>query len=68
MPSFRSIRALAREAGNKVFRITLSGPAKGPKPISFDVEAPDAKTACNHVRRLVAVGRLSVEPRTAGES
>jgi hypothetical protein len=61
MPSFRSIRATARQAGNKVFRITLSGPDKGPRPISFDVEAPDAKTACNYVRRLVAVGRLAVE-------
>lgn len=61
MPPFRSIRKVSREAGEKVFRITISGPAKGPKPISFDVEAPDAKTACNHVRRLVAVGKLSVE-------
>jgi hypothetical protein len=61
MPPFRSIRALARQTGTKVFRITISGPAKGPKPISFDVQAPDAKTACNHVRRLVAVGRLAVE-------
>lgn len=61
MPPFRSIRRLARQTGEKVFKITISGPAKGPKPISFEVEAPDAKTACNYVRKLVAVGRMTVE-------
>ncbi len=61
MPPFRSIRRLARASGEKVFRITISGPAKGPKPISFVVEAPDAKAACNFVRKLVAVGRMAVE-------
>ena len=61
MPPFRSIRRLARKSGERVFRITISGPAKGPKPIVFEVEAPDAKTACNHVRKLVAVGRMAVE-------
>lgn len=66
MPTLRSIRALARAShekggGEKVFRVTISGPAKGPKPISFDVEARDAKTAGLAVRKLVAVGRMTVE-------
>lgn len=66
MPPFRSIRRVARDAseksgGEKVFRVTISGPAKGPKPISFDVEACDAKAAGLQVRKLVAVGRMTVE-------
>lgn len=61
MPTLRSIRALAREKGEKVFRITITGPAKGPKPISFELEAPDAKAAGLHVRKLVATGRMTVE-------
>lgn len=61
MPPFRSIRRVARDASEKVFRVTISGPAKGPKPISFDVEARDAKDAGLQVRKLVAVGRMTVE-------
>lgn len=61
MPTLRTIRPAPRAKNERVFRITISGPAKGPKPISFDVEAPDAKAAGLHVRKLVAVGRMTVE-------
>lgn len=61
MTTLRSIRTTARTKSEKVFRVTISGPAKGPKPISFDVEAPDAKAAGLHVRKLVAIGRMTVE-------
>ncbi len=60
MPTLRMTRPLARESGEKLFRVTISGPAKGPKPIVFEVAAPDAKAAGLCVRKLIATGRMTV--------
>lgn len=44
------------------FKVTLTGPAKGPKPITFIVEAPSAKQATLDLKRLFLTGKPTVEP------
>lgn len=43
------------------FRVSISGPPKGPKPITFEMEAADGKEVQRNVRRLIATGKLTME-------
>jgi len=44
------------------FKVTLTGPLKGPKPITFLIEAPSAKQATLDLKRLFLTGKPTVEP------
>ena len=46
----------------KAWKVTLTGPTKGPKPITIIVEAESAKEAVNNIKRIWHTGRPTVEP------
>jgi len=66
MPNIRTTLGVApKEQAPKSprFRITCIGNMKGePKKIAFEIDAPDGKIAANLARRIIMLGRYTVEP------
>lgn len=46
----------------KAWKVTITGPAKGPKPLTMIVEAETAKDALHNVKRICLIGKPTVEP------
>lgn len=54
--------SLKRDDAPKAFKITVTGSHKGARPISFTVQALDAKSAVREAQRSIQLGKYTVEP------